>query len=113
MSSSVSHIDGRNHGVDRRVAAAVALAGSLGVAASQAGDRSLSDFLDAQATIGGILSPIPDCMVWVNHRELASSSGKSMQWRCGQVDYAGISAQYLRDHVGLDLGTVVSGFINE
>jgi len=113
MNSSTGHIDGSNHGISFWVATAIALASSLGAAVTQAGDRPLSDFLEAQGTISGVLSPMPDYLAWSNHGELVSSSGKSMQWRCGQVDYAGISAQYLKDNVGLDVGTEVSGFISE
>jgi hypothetical protein len=113
MSSRAIHSAGHNPGGGILIAAATAVLGLLGTTVVQAGDRPLSDFLDAQGTISGILSPMPDYLVWLNHGELVSSSGKSMQWRCAQVDYAGISAKYLKDHVGLDLGTEVSGFISE
>lgn len=95
------------------VVAAVAVMGSFGPAIAQADERPLSDFLNAQGTTSNFWSPFPDYLGWQNNSTLVSSSGKAFQCRFAAIDYAGLSARYLKDHVGLDLGTTVSGSVHE
>ena len=113
MSSHKIHSAGCDRCGGFLTAGVIAMVGLLGAVAAQGGDRPLSDFLEAQGQTNEIFYPIPEYLAWLNHGELVSSSGKPLQWRCAQVDYAGISARYLKEHVGLDLGTTVSGFISE
>ena len=89
------------------------VAGLVGPAAAQAGERPLSDFLTAQGTTSLFWNPFPDYLGWANNASLVSSSGPAKQCRFAGIDYAGLSAQYLKDNISLDVGTTVSGSVHE
>lgn len=101
----------RWHG--RALVAAVVVIGLFGPTFAQAGERPLSDFLDAQGSTSYFWPPFPDYLAWSNNSTLVSSSGKALQCRFAGIDYAGLSAKYLKDHISLDLGTTVSGSVHE
>lgn len=113
MESERNQLPRRARGRGFALVAAVAVIGLFGPAIAQAGERPLSDFLNAQGTTSFFWPPFPDYLGWANNSTLVSSSGKSLECRFAGIDYAGLSAQYLRDHVGLDLGTAVSGSVHE
>jgi hypothetical protein len=113
MNTQENQLLRRVHGRGFALAAVVAVIGLVGPAIAQAGERSLSDFLNAQGTTSFFWNPFPDYLGWANNPTLVSSSGKSLQCRFAGIDYAGLSAKYLKDHVGLDVGTTVSGSVHE
>src|SRR5438445_8857618 len=84
------------------VTIALGMAGPA-VAAAQSGDRPLSDFLTAQGTSVTFWPPFPDYLGWANNPNIPSSTGPSRQCRFAGIDYAGLSAQYLKDNISLDL----------
>lgn len=113
MNAQKNQLIRRVHGRGFALVAAVAVIGLVGPAIAQAGERPLSDFLNAQGTTSFFWPPFPDYLGWTNNSTLVSSSGKSLQCRFAGIDYAGLSAKYLQDHIGLDLGTTVSGSVHE
>lgn len=113
MDAYFSHRTGRGFSRGLLFASAAAISGLLGAAAVQAAERPLSDFLDAQGSTSFFWPPFPDYFGWANNAGLVSSAGKSRQCRFAGIDYAGLSAKYLKDVAFLDLGTTVSGKVHE
>lgn len=98
----------------RSIVVAIALVGWLGSASAQTTQRPLSDFINAQGTTSNFWPPFPDYFGFANQvLKSPSSTGPVAQCRFTGIDYAGLSARYLLSHIGLDVGTKVSGTVSE
>lgn len=73
---------------------------------TQAVQRPLSDFLDAQGSTNIFVPPVPDYVGW-------ASAAARPPVRFASVDYAGLAASWLEDNGGPSLATTVSGTVTE
>jgi hypothetical protein len=82
------------------------------VLAFQVSQRPLSDFIQAQGTTTCFNPPLPAVQV----------PGANLGWisvitdlpvRFALLDYTGLTAKFLKDNYGIDLGTTVSGSVSE
>lgn len=72
-----------------------------------AGQRPLSDFLNAQGTTNIFVPPVPDYIAWANNYPPTPQSVFA------SVDYAGLAARWLRQNGGTAPGTQLSGSVLE